>query len=309
MIHSYFKQNSAPRFREWQTYRTWLLGVGLVLMVGPIFNLLSVFYHTGQNRAESVFWYALVPAIYGFTYPHFRALAPISAFHPYSDPSISVSWALIALALGVILWAKDRAADLQYIARKVPIKRTKTIFSKISLGFAIVLGIQLLRGGITVFLNAWAGAPLSWDVVIGWWITNSLGMLVALITAFLFTSVVTFWIPGAVLAIASLFLPFAIASILDKIVGYNASSPFFGVSISGPKISPALADPFAWLKALSPLKFTGTSSSIGGYPVQIGFDSGAHYLFMAGWVWAFWGIWIVTALVLTIRLFNQSPTE
>lgn len=310
MTHSFFKLNRAALFREWRTSRGWLLGVGLLSLLGPVGNVASSFFHNGQgSTAENVFWSVLVPAIYGFHYSPTGALPPTFAFHSYSDPNVSASWALIAVLFSTILWAKDRSSDALYGALTAPIKRVEIVLYKFGWASTLVLGIQLLRGMIIVVLKAWVGSPLSWNLVLGWWITNTLCMLVAVTTALLITSVVTPWVPGVIMANAILFVPFAVASFLDKVIGYTSASPSFGVFISGPAMVQASEDPLGWLKALSPLKLTGMSTSMGGNPVQIEFDSGAHYLFMAGWVWAFWGIWILTALLWSIRLFSLSPTE
>ena len=156
----------------------------------------------------------------------------------------------------------------------------------------IVLGIQLLRGLLLIFLNSWAGAPIGWQLFASWWLTNTLAMVVAMATALFLASIVKAWFVAALGSLAVLSIPFAIGSFLDEVIHYT--SVLFVAPPSFASAAPA-PDPFNWLKVLSPM--------------QIYFSTGTHYLFMAGWIWIFYLIWIVAVLLLAIRLFHRVPAE
>ena len=307
---SYFKLNKAAVFREWRTSRSWWLGIGALSLWTPIFNVIAVIEHLKWGTvSQSVFWYALVPALYGFHYLFPSALLPISHFHAYSDPIISFAWVLIAVIIGVIPWAMDRASGGIYSALSAPIKRSEIILVKFWFGVLIVLGIQLLRGLLLIFLNSWAGAPIGWQFFASWWLTNTLAMVVAMATALFLASIVKAWFVAALSSLAVLSLPFAIASFLDEVVHYT--SVLFVAPPSFASAAPA-PDLFNWLKVLSPINVgmgEGMSTSGPQAFMQIYFSTGTHYLFMAGWIWIFYLIWIVAVLLLAIRLFYRVPAE
>ena len=306
---SYFKLNKAAVFREWRTSRSWWLGIGALSLWAPVINVIAVIEHLKWGTVtQSVFWYALVPALYGFHYSFPSVLLPFSHFHTYSDPIISSAWVLIAVIIGVIPWATDRSTDGIYSALSAPIKRSEIILVKFGFGVMIVLGIQFLRGLLLIFLNSWAGAPIGWQLFASWWLTNTLAMVVAMTTALFLASIMKAWFFAALSALVVLSIPFAIASFLDEVVHYT---PVLFVALPAFASMAPAPDPFSWLKALSPIKLTGEGMSTSGpqASMQLYFSTGNHFLFMAGWVWIFYLMWIVVGLLLTIRVFQSVPAE
>lgn len=305
---SYFKTNKAAVFREWRISRSWWLGIGVLSLWAPIFNVIAVIENLKWGTvSQSVFWYALVPALYGF-HSFSSVMLPSSHFHAYSDPIISAVWVLIAVIIGVIPWATDRSTDGIYSALSSPIKRSEMIFVKFSFGLVIVLGIQLFRGLLLILLNSWAGAPIGWNLFASWWLTNTLAMVVAMTTALFLASIMKAWFFAALSSLVVLSIPFAIASFLDEVIHYTSSlwvapPPFASMA--------HVPDPFGWLRALSPIFWTGEAESASGsqMSMQIYFSTGTHFLFMAGWVWIFYLSWIVVVLLLAIRLFRGIPAE
>ncbi len=306
-MQSFFISHKATLFREWRTSRAWLVGLGILSIIGPLRELFVAIYQMSQGYSINrwVFWEVLLPELYRNSQGFSQGFPPTSAFYTSSDPAISGTWVLTAIVIGIIPWATDREFEGFFAAMTAPISRTELAVTKCSFGLGVVLCIQLLRGVIDFSLNAWGGAPVSWHLLAVWWITNTLCMLSACATAFLVASVVTSWLPAVLFAGTILSLPFILASFLDKVAGYHL---VFQYEFSR-RVSRTPPDPFGWLRALSPLKWTGGGSASGGDPVQYTVYTGQHYLFMVGYVWIFFACWACVAVWWAIRLFNSVPME
>lgn len=296
----------AAWFREWRMHRAWLIVAALLIMAGPVTNVVRVLGAAGGDPHQMMYWKVLLPALYNYNFQTGNGFPDIANFHVVSGTAIKQFEVLAAAILGGLVWGNDRSAGLTDALRS-PLSRTDIARAKVLLPAVVIglswLGVGVLIAGVNAFNAAGTnGFSVPWYTIWTWWLTNLIAFAAGFSTGFLVGAVVGVFGVAFIFTFLSLFYPWIVGSFVDQVVAPR--------QLSVP-VTSALTGLGGFVKALSPVTFGGTSMSITGTGASEIITWGSGTLLgpfgTLHWIWLC--LWTALAWILAHRMFVRTPVE